>query len=168
MKRSDLTPKAMAHLHGKCLMDILTPCEESFVWLLIVLDIIRYHSESLGPALAKYASLFSKEDEQAVDKFITSYTKGIEKVPPFPFSRKPFKGYHSNNIYLFVIIKKQVLEESKNVNSVMSYMERHSENGPTTGAIPFTFNFPKSNASIKLESDDSFLTRNKSSIFLLI
>jgi hypothetical protein len=50
-KRCNMTPKAMAHLHGKRLMDLLTPCEEAFIWFVVLLDIIRYHSYSLEPSL---------------------------------------------------------------------------------------------------------------------
>jgi hypothetical protein len=103
-----MTPKAMAHLHRKCLMNLLTPCKEAFIWFVVLLDIMRYHSYSLVPSLEKYGILFSTQDTNAVLEFIETYTKhGVEKIQPYPFNyRTPFKGYHTKDILLFMIVKK--------------------------------------------------------------
>jgi hypothetical protein len=73
-KRGNMTPKAMAHLHGKCLMDLLTPREEVFIQFMVLLDIICYHSYSLVPFPEKYGILFSTQDTVAVLEFIETYT----------------------------------------------------------------------------------------------
>jgi hypothetical protein len=83
-KRGDMTPKAMAHLHGKCLLDLLTPCEEAFIWFVVLLDIMQYHSYSLVPFLEKYHILFSAQDKDVVQKFIETFTKhGVKKIQPY-------------------------------------------------------------------------------------
>jgi hypothetical protein len=84
MKRSDLTSKAMAFLHGRRLMDILTPCEEAFVRFVILVDIMRYHQESLEPTLDKYHSLFSTEEKESVFEFMDFYKSGKADNTPFP------------------------------------------------------------------------------------
>jgi hypothetical protein len=157
-KRCNLTPKAMAHLHGKRLMDLLTPCEEAFIWFVVLLDIMRYHSYSLVPSLEKYGILFSGPDKDAVFEFIDTYMKhGVERSQPPPFNiRTPFKGYRTKDIHLFLIVKKQVLSERKNQKTVVSPdINLPSGNLTTTGVIPFTFSFPESIACIKLEPYDS-------------
>jgi hypothetical protein len=153
-KRGNMTPKAMAYLHGKRLMDLLTPCEEAFIRFVVLLDIMRYHSQSLVTSLDKYDILFSAQDKDAVHKFIKTYTNnGVEKIQRYPFNyRTPFKGYRTQDILLFVIVKKQVLEERNNQkNVVSSVIDLPSAYAPTTGVIPFTFSFPESIACIKLE-----------------
>jgi hypothetical protein len=112
-KHGNMTPKAMAHLHGMCLMDLLTPCEDSFIQFVVLLDIMRYHSYSLVTLLEKYGILFSTQDTDAVLEIIKIYTKhGVEKIQPYPFNYcTPFKGYHTKDILLFMIVKKQVLAE---------------------------------------------------------
>jgi hypothetical protein len=87
-KRGNMTPKkTMAHLHGKCLMGLLTPCEEAFLWFVVLLDIMRYHSYSLVPLLEKYGILFSAQDKDAILEFIETYTKhGVKKIQPYPFN----------------------------------------------------------------------------------
>jgi hypothetical protein len=94
-------------------MDLLTPCEEAFIWFVVLLDIMRYHSYSLMPLLEKYGILFSAQDKDAVLELIETYTKhGDEKIQPYPFNyRMPFKEYHTKDILLFIIVKKQVLVE---------------------------------------------------------
>jgi hypothetical protein len=55
-----------------------------------------------------------------------------------------------------MIVKKQVLAERKNHKTVVSPdIDIASANSSTTGVIPFTFSFPESIASIKLEPGDS-------------
>jgi len=56
-KRGHMTPKAMSYLHGKLLMDLVTPCEEAFIRFVVLLDIMRYHPYSLEPLLEKYGIL---------------------------------------------------------------------------------------------------------------
>jgi hypothetical protein len=139
-------------------MDLLTPCEEAFIWFVVLLDIIRYHSYSLEPSLEKYDILFSDQDKEAILDFIGTYTKhGVERSQPPPFScRKPFKGYRTKDIHLFLIVKKQVLSERMNQKTVVSPdIDLPSGNLTTTGVIPFTFSFPESIACIKLEPYDS-------------
>jgi hypothetical protein len=153
-KRGNMTPKAMANLHGKRLMDLLTPCEEAFIWFVVLLDIMHYHSYSLVPLLEKYGILFSARDTDAVLEFIKTYTKpGVKKIQPYPFMYcTPFKGYHTKDILLFMIVKKQVLAEQQNLKTVVSpNINLPSANPPTTDVIPFTFSFPESIACIKLE-----------------
>jgi len=62
-KRGHMTPKAMSYLHGKLLMDLVTPCEEAFIRFVVLLDIMRYHPYSLEPLLEKYGLLFSAQDK---------------------------------------------------------------------------------------------------------
>jgi hypothetical protein len=153
-KPDHMTPKAMAHLHGKRLMDLLTPCKEAFIWFVVLLDIMRYHPYSLMPLLGKYGILFSTQDTDAILEFINMYTKhGVEKIQQYPFMyRRPFKGYHTKDILLFMIFKKQVLAERHILkNAVSPDIDLPSANPPTTGFIPFTFSFPESNSCIKLE-----------------
>lgn len=158
-KRGNLTPKAMAHLHGKRLMDLLTPCEEAFIRFVVLLDIMRYHSYSLMPSVSKYHMLFSGEDRDTVIEFIDTYTNnGVEKIrDPLNYRTpfKPFKGYRTKDILLFMIVKKQVLAERNNLKTVVSPdIDLPYANPPTTGVIPFTFSFPESIACIKLEPGD--------------
>jgi hypothetical protein len=89
-----MTPKAMAHLHGNCLMDLLTPCEEAFILFVVLLDIICYHSYSLVHLLDKHCILFSAQDKDTVLAFIKTYMKhGVKKIQPHPFNyHTPFKG----------------------------------------------------------------------------
>jgi hypothetical protein len=96
-KQGHMTSKAMAYLHGKRLMDLLTPCEEAFIWFVVLLDIMRYHPCSLVPLLEKYGILFSTQDTNAVLELIDTYTKhGVEKIQQYPYMyRRPFKGYHT-------------------------------------------------------------------------
>jgi hypothetical protein len=80
-KRGHMTPKAMAYLHGKRLMDLLTPTEEAFIRFVMLLDIMRYHPYSLVPLLEKYGILFSAQDKNAVLEFIDTYMNhGVEKL----------------------------------------------------------------------------------------
>jgi hypothetical protein len=133
-----MTPKAMAYLHGKHLMDILTPCEEAFIWFVVLLDSMRYHPYSLVPLLEKYGLLFSAQDTNTVLEFINTYTKhGVGTT---------------KDILLFMIVKKQVLTERHILkNTVSPDIDLPSANPSTTGFIPFTFSFPKLIACIKLE-----------------
>jgi hypothetical protein len=112
-KRGHMTPKAMAYLQGKRLMDLLIPCKEAFIQFVVLLDIIRYHPYALVPLLEKYGVLFSAQDTNAVLEFIDMYTKhGVEKIQLYPFMyHRPFKGYRTKDILLFMIVKKQVLAE---------------------------------------------------------
>jgi hypothetical protein len=71
-KQGHMTPKAMAHLHRKRVMDLLTPCEEAFIWFVVLLDIMRYHPYSLVPLLDKYGILFSAQDTDAILEFINT------------------------------------------------------------------------------------------------
>jgi hypothetical protein len=135
-------------------MSLLTPCEEAFIWFVVLLDIMRYHSYSLVPLLEKYGILFSAQDTDAVLEFIETYTKhGVEKIQPYPFNyHTPFKGYHTKDILLFMIVKKQVLAEQQNLKTIVSPdIDLPSANPPTTGVIPFTISFPESIACTKLE-----------------
>jgi hypothetical protein len=152
-KRGNMTPKALAHLHGKRLMDLLTPGEEAFIRFVVMLDIMRYHFHSLVPSVEKYGILFSYKDKDAFLEFIDTYMKhGVEKIERYPFNyRPPFKGYRTKDILLFMIVKKQVLAERMNHKTVVS----PDIDSSTTGVIPFTFSFPESIASIKLEPGDS-------------
>jgi hypothetical protein len=88
-----MTPKAMAYLNRKRLIDLLTPCEEAFIWFVVVLDIMRYHPYSLVPLLEKCGILFSAQDTNAVLEFIDMYTKhGVEKIQQYPFMyRRPLR-----------------------------------------------------------------------------
>jgi hypothetical protein len=155
-KRGHMTPKAMSYLHGKLLMDLVTPCEEAFIRFVVLLDIMRYHPYSLEPLLEKYGILFSAQDKNAVLQFINTYTKhGVEKIQQYPYMyRRPFKGYRTKDILLFMIVKKQVLAERHILkNTASPDIDLPSPNPSTTGFIPFAFSFPESIAVIKLESD---------------
>jgi hypothetical protein len=82
---------------------------------------------------------------------------GVEKIQQYPYMyRRPFKGYHTNDILLFMIVKKQVLAEQHILkNTVSPNIDLPSANPSTTGFIPFTFSFPESIACIKLEPDQN-------------
>jgi hypothetical protein len=146
----------MAHLHGKRLMDLSTPSEEAFIRFVVILDILRYHFESLAPSLDKYDNLFCHKDKDAVYRMI-EFVKEHEVLTSNTLSAcKPFKGYHTKDILLFMIVKKQVLSDRKNQRTVdANNIDVTSGNPPTTGIIPFTFSFPESIASIKVEPNDS-------------
>jgi hypothetical protein len=106
------------------------------------------------PLLEKYGILFSAQDTDVVLEFIDTYTKhGVKKIQPYPFMyRTPLKGYHTKDILLFMIVKKQVLVERHILKTVVSPdINLLSANPPTAGVIPFTFSFPESIACIKLE-----------------
>jgi hypothetical protein len=74
---------------------------------------MRYHPYSLVPLLEKYGILFSAQDTNAILEFINRDKKhGVEKIQQYPYMyRRPFKGYHTKDILLFMIVKKQVLAE---------------------------------------------------------
>jgi hypothetical protein len=125
----------------------LTPCEEAFIWFVVLLDIIPYHSYSLMPSLEKDAIL----------EFIETYTEhGVEMIQPYPFNyHTPFKGYHTKDILLFMIVQKQVLAEQNNQKAVVSPdISLPSGNPPTTGVLPFTFSLLELIACINLEPSD--------------
>jgi hypothetical protein len=159
--RSDFTPKAMAFLHGKRIMDVLTPSEEAFVRFVILVDLMRYHYESLATAVPKYEALFTKEETDALLDFMKAYPgEKLENLAlPLSRNRKVVKGYRSNDIALFVKIKNQVTEDREHVNIVMSEIDEASENGSMNGSfpsnrfdiLPFTFHYPQFHASIKKE-----------------
>ena len=155
--RSDFTPKAMAFLHGKRIMDVLTPSEEAFVRFVILVDLMRYHYESLETTVQKYGALFTTEETDALSDFMKAYQGEKVENSGLPLSRncKVVKGYHSNDIALFVKIKNQVTEDCEHVNVVMSEMDKASKNGsfPSNqfNILPFTFHYPQFHASIKKE-----------------
>jgi hypothetical protein len=165
IKRGDMTPQAMAHLHGKRLMDLLTPSEEAFIRFVVLLDIVRYHYESLLPALNKYINLFSDDDTKFASDFLeTIKEQEVGVLTTHPLStRKPFKGYRTKDISLFMIVKKQVIADRKTQTTVVATdVDLPSGNPPTTtGVIPFTFSFPESIASIKVEASDSDSNKKK-------
>jgi hypothetical protein len=77
--------------------------------------------------------------------------KKNRKMYPFMY-RRPFKGYHTKDILLFMIVKKQVLAEQHILKTVVSpNINLPFANPPMTGVIPFTFSFPESIACIKWE-----------------
>jgi hypothetical protein len=86
-KQGHMTTKAMAHLHRKRLMDLLTPCKEVFIWFVVLLDIMHYHPYSFVPLLEKCGILFSVQDTDAVFEFIDTYTRNMES--------KRFNSIHS-------------------------------------------------------------------------
>jgi hypothetical protein len=124
------------------------------MWFVVLLDIIPYHPYSLVPLLEKYGILFSAQDTNAVLEFIDMYIKhGVKKIQQYPFMyRRPLMGYHTKDILLFMIVKKQVLAEQHILkNPVSPNINLPSANPPMTGFIPFTFSLPESIACIKLE-----------------
>jgi hypothetical protein len=132
-------------------MDLLTPSKEVFIWFVVLLDIVCYHSESLLPSLDKYDNHFSDKDKDATSEFIEIVKKnGVLTTTPLS-AHKPFKGYRTKDTFLFMIVKKQVLADQK---KVAPDIDLPSGNPPTTGVIPFTFSFPESIASIKVEHGD--------------
>jgi hypothetical protein len=159
--RSDFTPKAMAFLHGKRIMDVLTTSEEAFVRFVILVDLMRYHYKSLATAVQKYGSLFTTEEKDSLLDFMKAYQgeKVENSALPLSHNRKVVKGYRSNDIDLFVKIKNQVTEDREHVNVVMSEIDEASKNRLINGSfpsnrfdiLPFTFHYPQFHASIKKE-----------------
>jgi len=96
--KTDFTPKAMAFLHGKRIMDVLTPSEEAFVRFVILVDLMRYHYVSLDSAVQKYGALFTPEERGVLFDFMKTYQG--EKVESLCMGlsrsdRKVVKGYRS-------------------------------------------------------------------------
>jgi hypothetical protein len=161
--KTDFTPKAMAFLHGKRIMDVLTPSEEAFVRFVILVDLMRYHYVSLDSAVQKYGALFTPEERGVLFDFMKTYQG--EKVESLCMGlsrsdRKVVKGYHSSDIALFVEIKNQVTKDRQHVNAVMSEINETSNNGLINGSfplsnrfdiLPFTFHYPQFHVSIKKE-----------------
>jgi hypothetical protein len=117
-------------------MDLLTPCKEAFIMFVVLLDIMRYHPYALVPLLEKYGILFSAQDTNAILEFINMYTKhGVKKIQQYPFMyRRPFNGYRTKDIFLFTIVRKQVLAERHILkNTVSPNINLPSANPSTTG-----------------------------------
>jgi hypothetical protein len=110
------SPKAMTHLYGKCLMDLLSPSEEAFIRFVILVDLMRYHHHSLFISLCKYKLLFSSEESKAVSNFMDVY-EGDKVESPLPFlvppstRKKIVKVFCSKDIALYMSIKKEVVNE---------------------------------------------------------
>jgi hypothetical protein len=144
------SPKAMTHLHGKHLMDLLSPSEEAFIRFVILVDLMHYHHHSLFISLHKYKLLFSSKESKAVSDFMDAY-EGDKVESPSPFfvpsltRKKIVKGFHSKDIALYMSIKKEV------VNEHTIYFEQNA----VGKAAPFTFHFPELNGKIKEEPDIS-------------
>jgi hypothetical protein len=128
-------------------MDLLTPSEEAFIRFVVLLDIFRYHSESILPSLEKFDNLFSDHDKDAVYEFIDIVKKNGVSTTDSLSSRKPFKGYRTKDISLFMIVKKKVLSDQKEAPNI----DIPFGTPPTTCVIPFTFSVPESIPSIKVE-----------------
>jgi len=161
VSRSNLTPKAMAFLHGKRIMDMLTTSEETFVRFVILVDLMRYHSESLATAVQKYGALFTREETNDLLDFMKTYQGEKVENSGMPLSRngKVLKGYRTSDIAIFVKIKNQVTEEREHVNLLMSEIDVTSKIGVNIGSfpsnrfdiLPFTFHYPEFDPSIKKE-----------------
>jgi hypothetical protein len=156
------TPQAMAHLHGKRLMDLLTQSEEAFIRFVILVDLMRYHYHSLGVALNKYHNLFSAEEKSSLVDFMTSYQG--DRVEDFgmslpPNRKKAVKGYRSVDISLYIKIKSMVTEDRKNANLLISQMDEAAKSQlvagdfpvNASGVLPFTFSFAELQSCIKHE-----------------
>jgi hypothetical protein len=124
---------------------------------------MHYHHHSLGVALNKYQILFTAKERSSLVYFMTSYQG--DKVEDSgmllpPNHKKVVKGYHSNDIALYIKIKKQVIEDQKHAKLVISEMDEAAKTELTTGSfpnnvygiLPFTFYFPELQSSIKQEA----------------
>jgi len=144
------SPEAMTHLHGKHLMDLLSPSEEAFIRFVILVDLMRYHHHSLFISLHKYKLLFSSKESKAVSAFMDAY-EGEKVESPSPFlvppatCKKIVKGFRSKDIALYMSIKKEVVNERAIC----------SEQTAVDKAAPFTFHFPEVDGKIKEEPDIS-------------
>jgi hypothetical protein len=144
------SPEAMSHLHGKHLMDLLSPSEEVFIRFVILVDLMHYHRHSLFTSLRKYKLLFSSEESKALSNFMDVYEGDkVESPSPFlvppPTHKKIVKGFCSNDIALYMSIKKEVVNEHA-ICSKQTVVGK---------AAPFTFHFPEVDGKIKKEPDIS-------------
>jgi hypothetical protein len=71
-RSTDLSPQAKSHLHGKCLMDLLSPSVEAFIRFVLLVDLLRYHHLTLEVTLCKYHLLFPSEDRDALLNFMNN------------------------------------------------------------------------------------------------
>ena len=138
----------MSYLHGKRLMDLMSPSEEAFIRFVILVDLMRYHHHSLFISLRKYKLLFSSEESKAVSDFMDAYEGDkVESNSPFlvppPTRKKIVKGFRSKDIALYMSIKKDVVNERAIC----------SEQIAVGKAAPFTFHFQEVDVKIKEEPD---------------
>jgi hypothetical protein len=98
-------------------MDVLTQSEEAFVRFVILVDLMHYHHESLASTVEKYGSLFTTKEKCTLLDFMNAYQGEKVENSSLPLTRncKVVKGYCSDDIALFVKIKKQVTEDHQHV-----------------------------------------------------
>jgi len=173
----DLTPQAKSYLNGKRLMDLLSPSVEAFVRFVLLVDLMRYHHQTLEATLHKYLSLFSSEDRDALVEFM-NYYKGpknehsptvVASIPPL---RKVIKGYRSHDIALFSKIKKQVVEDRQHALTILLEMNAEASKTSTVeddfpanrfDVRPFIFHFRGLHVKpiVKVEHDDNGASRKR-------
>jgi hypothetical protein len=81
-RRNYFSPKAMSHLDGNRLMDLMSPSEEAFIRFVILVDLMRYHHHSLFVSVCKYQLLFRNEERKALADFMAGYEGEKVESPP--------------------------------------------------------------------------------------
>ena len=122
---TDLSPQAKGYLHGRHILDLLSPSQEAFIRFVVLVDLMRYH----GVILRNYSNAahgFSDpDDNKALIEFMANYKGPKNTTLPFYGTIRPkiMKGYHSEDIALYSTIKKKVLEERHHVLTVVSELD---------------------------------------------
>jgi hypothetical protein len=170
---ADLTPQAKSYLHGKYLQDLLSPSQEAFVRFVTLLDLMRYHHNSLKALVIKYGALFTDEDTDALLHFMNDYQGSKNKNSNFAHSngKSVFKGYRSHDIALFLKMKKQVLEDHQHAVTILAELDEAAKKSivvdgfPTNcfKVCPFILHYPDQEVevNIKVEPDDSTSRKRK-------
>ena len=163
---SHLHPRAESFLHGKLMMDLLTPPEEAFIRFVTFVDLVRFHSASLMAGLVKYASLFHINDSTKLCKFLDShklnYIVGDTKV----------KGFRTEDIAIFNAMKSRVYTEREKAKSLPSHIpDAHGEvtasgkgslpSKKSSIVCPLCFHYPLSVAVVKEEFSPTVLKNKK-------
>jgi hypothetical protein len=158
-------------------MDLLSPSVEAFIRFVLLVDLMRYHHQTLEATLRKYHSLFPSEDRDALVEFM-NYYKGpknehspsvVASIPPL---RKVIKGYRSDDIALFSKIKKQVVEDRQHAFTILSEMKAEASKTSTVeddfpanrfDVRPFIFHYSghEVEPNIKVEHDDNVTSRKR-------
>jgi hypothetical protein len=163
----DLSPQAKVHLHGRRLLDLMTPSQEAFIRFVVLVDCMRYH----GLILRNFSNGEGgdSDDKEELIEFMANYKGPMNST--LPASRhcppKIIKGYRSPDIALYLTIKKKVLEERHHVKTVLSELDDATEttmasNGFPTNCFnvsPFTFYFP--GHEVKEERNDKDASKQR-------
>ena len=80
---TDLSPQAKGYLHGRRILDLLSPSQEAFIRFVVLVDLMRYH----GVILRNYSNAahgFSDpDDNNALVEFMANYKGPKNMTLPF-------------------------------------------------------------------------------------